>query len=184
MTYWDELSAQERAELDAAVTAAYVRADGSVRSHGEAIVRFLDVILPDAIQAHRRWAGLVHDEATRRGVRSLIQGRWKSMAGVFHGVIRGKSKVRPMRRGVERVDTSTGDRTWTQMEIVYDTAEDLQRKIAEAARNIEEQRSNITFFRRLLDLLERTGEPTVERGLATVGLTLDEYLAADEQVAT
>lgn len=180
MSYLDQLTATERAEFDAAVTAAYRLPNGATRSHAEALDEFVGRILPDAVQAHRRWAGIVHDEAVRRGLRGIIQERWKGMAGVFRGgIVGGKTKVRPMRRGVVLVDPATGDRSNTQLELIFDTAEDLQRKIADAVRQIDEQRANIAMFRRLLDLLERTEQPTVERALAIVGMDLDEYLSAE-----
>ena len=177
-----ELTAQERAEYDAAVSAAY-RADGDTRTHADALVKFREEILPDAVRAHRRWAHIVLDAAQEYGLRAMLQGRWKALGGVFHGQVDGRKKVRPARRGVAQVDPETGVKEWTQAELIFDTADDLQRKIAEAARRIREERDNIVMLRRLLDLLEKTGAGTVERGLAAVGMTLDEYLSQDEQAS-
>lgn len=178
-----QLTPQERAEYDTAVTAAY-RTDGVTRTHAEALDIFRTAILPDAIQAHRRWAGVVMDMATEYGLRALLKARWKSLGGVFHGQVNGKRKVRPARRGVAQVDPETGVKRWTQLELALDTEEDLNRKIAEAVRRMGEERDNIVMFRRLLDLLEETGAATVERGLALVGMSLDEYLTQDVKAAS
>jgi hypothetical protein len=178
-----DLTPQERVEYDAAVTAAY-RTDGETRTHAEALVRFREEILPDAVQAHRRWAHVAMDEALELGLRMTLKGRWKALGGVFHGQVNGRKKTRAARRGVAQVDPESGAKQWTQLELMFDAADDLRRKIAEAVRRMREEQDNIVMFRRLLDLLEQTGASTVERGLSAVGMSLDEYLSQDDQAAS
>ena len=177
----NDLNAQERAEFEAAVTAAYRDEEGEVRSHREALREFRESILPDAVQAHRRWAHIVMDAATELGLRTILQKRWKSSGGIFHAKVHGKHRTRPMRRGVRRINPETGEKYETQLELLLDSADDLKNKIAEAARRINEEAATIAMLRKLLDLLEATGAGTVERGLVAVGMTLDEYLSQDEQ---
>ena len=47
MSYLDQLTATERAEFDAAVTAAYRLPNGATRSHAEALAESLDLIEQD-----------------------------------------------------------------------------------------------------------------------------------------
>lgn len=175
-----DLTSEEIAELDDAVHEAYRPTPGVQRTHAEAAADFLQRILPDAEQAHRRWAWAVRAEAMDRGLRALLQDRWKSRGGKFTATVAGKEKVRDRTRGKVIVDPETGVRSWTQMELDFDTATDLRDKIADAVRDIDENRANISIFRRLLDLVESTGAETVADALAAIGVTLEEYLAAEQ----
>lgn len=183
MSYFDDLTPTERAEYDAAVTLAYRGPSGETHSHRKAAEIFIATLIPDAVQAHRRWAGIVHDEATTRGLRAMLQERWKTLGGQFRVPVNGRMHSRHLRRGKVVRDPATGDAREVQTELIFDTAEDLRNKIVEAARRIESERVNIRVFRQLLTLLEETGAPTVERGLERVGKTLDEFLAAEESAA-
>jgi hypothetical protein len=173
-----DLTSDEIAELDDAVLAAYRPQPGVQRTHSEAAADFLTRILPDAVQAHRRWADAVQSEALERGLRNMLQERWKARGGKFVAPVAGRDRVRDRTRGKQVVDAQTGLKSWTQMELDYDSAEDLQDKIADAVRDIDENRANIAIFRKLLDLIESTGAPTVAAALAAVGETLEGYLAS------
>ena len=178
-----DLSGDEVAELDDAVREAYQPTPGVQRTHAEAAADFLGRILPDAEQAHRRWASAVRAEATERGLRSLLQDRWKARGGKFTATVAGRQKVRDRVRGKVVVDEATGVRSWTQMQLDLDGASDLRDKIADAVRNIDENRANISIFRRLLDLVEATQADSVGAALAARGTSLDEYLHAQERSA-
>lgn len=172
----DDLTPAQRIEVEAAIRDAYVAADGSTRSHAEAVEIF-DRILMDAVQAQRTWPGILLDSWRMAGMRNYIKAHWKELDGRYGFTHKGRSRTRTIRRGRLVRDQETGREVWIQ-DALYDfTAMDLRRSIAQAQGRIDEERANIATWRALLDLLEVTGCVTVRAALEQVGKTLEEYLA-------
>lgn len=174
MKYFDMLSPEERVEVEAAVHDAFVRDDDGIRTLMEADAEF-DRYVTDAVQAHRPWAALLLDAWRDEGRRAFLKDRWKN-SDVFALTYRGKLRRRQKNRGTQ-VRDAEGRQGWVQAPLEFWTADQLRRAISESARRIEEERANIAMYRALLDLLEQTGQATVENGLQIVGMTLQEYLA-------
>lgn len=172
-----EAEVEDQAEVDKAIHDAYVAPDGQVRNHADALEAF-EPILADAIQAHRGWAMDLEREFLRRGMRTWLIGRRKN-SKFFEFVDRGRKKKRSVNRGVVRSDDE-GVARWTQLELWSWTADDLHAAIAQASRNIEENRANISLYRDMIDLLDQTEAFTFEQALGVVGLTWGQWLASRE----
>lgn len=170
-----------RLEIEAAVTDAYTGEDGAVLPHGEAAARF-DHFLTDAVQAQRSWAPQLLDAFRRDGSARFAHEVWKN-SDFFRYRHGDKTRTRTTKRGRRRVNEQTGGLEWVQEALFGWDALALKNAIADAARQIDEHRANIAMYRHLLDLLEETGTETVRDGLAAAGMSLEEYLASQEDAA-
>lgn len=175
---FSDMPEDERTEILDAVRDSYLTATGTPRSHAAALTEFAH-LLDDAEQAHRPWVRDLRNAWMFEGMRKFIQDQWKAIGKPFVVMDKkGGSHVRSTKRGVLRPDES-GKQAWTQMELLDWNADDLQLALNIAATHVEEQRVNIGMFRRLLDLMDRTGKETVGEALSASGVTLDEFLNAD-----
>lgn len=176
-----DLTREERAEVDALVHEAYTAADGTTRTHAEAMAQF-DRLLASAVQARREWTGVLLDDWREAGMRRFLRDRWKH-AEVFTFAHRGRVRSRTVRRGAFRPDADGRVRS-TQLALWEWSAEDLRSAIADAARQVAEHQANIALYRDMLGLLDSTGAPTVTAALAERGQSWDEWLASREERAS
>lgn len=180
MSNFDRLSREERAQVEAAVHDAYVDNEGGIRSHNEADALF-DRYIADAVQAHRKWAGVLLDGWRDDGRRAFLRDRWRELAGRFGYLHKGRTRSRTMRRGT-RVRHEDGAQRWVQEALIEWTADQLEAAIKDCAARIDEERANIAMYRALLELLKESGEPTVRLALEAKGVSLEEYLASKDAV--
>lgn len=171
---FDALSPEKRAEVYAAIHDAYVREDGTIRPHAEADEIF-DSFVADAVQAHRSWAGLLLDEWRDNGRRAFLRDRWRNEE-TFNLIHKGRKRRRTERRGTQTRNTD-GLKNWVQMSLLLWTADQLHAAIRECGARIEEERANIAMYRALIELIEETGQYTVQAALDAKGKSLEEYLA-------
>lgn len=174
MKYFELLTAEERAEVDAAVHDAYTTEDGDVRGHAEAMEEFGRAIA-DAVQAHRRWPEVLLDAWREEGQRAFLRSRWKD-AKVFGLIHKGRKRTRAERRGV-LARSDEGRQEWRQVSLIDWTADQLQQAIRDCAKRIEEERANVAMYRALLELLTETGQFTVRAALEIRKVSLEDYLA-------
>jgi len=177
LTNYEDLSPQDRIEIDSMVHDAYMGDDGEIRTNAEAAEVF-DGFMSDAVQAHRAWAGILLDAWRHAGMKRFIHDRWKVLEGRYGFMHRGRRHERNLRRGTRVRNQQTGREVWIQEPLLDFTATQLQRAIAECAARIEEEQANIATYRALLDLLEVTGELTVRGALKVQGFSLEDYLAS------
>lgn len=170
---FSDLSPEERAEVDALVHEAYTRADGSIRTHAEAVAEF-DRSVAQAGQAQREWAGILLDDWRYAGMRTFLHDRWKNSA-MFEFVHRGRARRRTVKRGARQVDDS-GKPWYTQIPLWDWTADQLREAIADAARQVAEHQANIALYRDMLNLIEQTEAFTFADALEAVGKTWDQFL--------
>jgi len=173
MTTFNDLPAGDRAEIDAAIVAAYEADDGSTRTHAEAREIF-DKFVASAVQAHRTWAGILLDWWRVEGETRFLRDRLK--APTFALLHNGRKRKRSVHRGTQ-VRDDTGKATWVQPSLLTFDAEQLKNAISQSVRRIEEERANIHMYRALLDLLEETGAALVGDALGQRGQSLEEFLA-------
>jgi hypothetical protein len=174
VNYYDRLSREERAEIDAAVHESYTRPDGSVRDHREADEMF-DRFITDALQAQRAWATHLLDGWRIEGRRAFLKSRWKN-GRLFDLVHKGKVRRRAERRGTQ-VRNDDGRQVWVQDSLLAWSVDQLDAAISQTVGRVEEERANLAMYRTLRDLLVKTGGETLGDALAEVGMSLQEYLA-------
>ena len=149
MTTFEELPVSARAELDAAVRAAYLGSDGKVRTASAAADEF-ETYLAHATQASAEYVHQLTDSWRRDGMKRFLSQRWSAVRVDFRSAT-GESERRPVNRSTRR-RTDAGDQ-WVKEPLQFWTADDLRAGIADAVRRIEAERTTIHTYRLLLDLL-------------------------------
>lgn len=178
MTTFEDLSARDRAELDAAVRTAYIRDDGTARTAAEAAEEF-DAFVSAATQAGHEYIHHLLDAWRSKGIQQFVKTRWSAMSRVnMPDPATGKTISRPLNRG-RKVVGDDGSVIWERPTLLLFTVEDIRSAIEECRSRIRSEQITIANYQALLDLLERHPECRfVHEALASEGVGLDEYLAS------
>lgn len=142
---------------------------------GPEMLRLLD----DAIQAQRPWATWVKEGATLSGLRSHGV-KWVNARERLTTALNGVREIsKAAARGVRRKDAQ--GRAVHQQTLWEDMFEDDLAQIARrAGGQILAERENIAIARRLSDLIARTGRMPVSEALASIGMSLEEFLGQED----
>ncbi len=176
MTGYEDLSASDRAELDAAVRDAYRAEDGTVRTTAEAAEHF-ERFVASATQAGRGYIHELLDGWRRDGITTFIRRRWGSLKVDMRDPVSGEVVQRPANRG-RKIIGQGGEPQWVADELEFWDAESLRAGIREARTRIQTERITIANYEALLQLLDdHPGCQFVHEALAILGKSLAEYLA-------
>lgn len=165
------MSAEEREELNELLDeAAY--ADGLLVP-----TRFMapraKALLEDAHRAGRPWAEWVLDSALHAGLLVRVKRHIKQENRTELAVTKDLTVDRAAVFGVRRENEE-----WAQVPLPGMTRDDLAFLIKSADERIENDRRNRQMWRKLDVMLRATGAATVDDGLAQLGQSLEEFLAA------
>lgn len=179
MSAWSKiLSPEERVEVEELVVAAFTDSEtGETRPTRSAKAEFVASV-ESARQAGRVWAEALTEEWMANGAGNFAANLWKRR-DAFTATARGVQRTRALHRG-KKIRTADGTRLDVQESLLSWSVEDLKNGILEAARSVEDLRINLETYAKLLRLCDRTGIEPVEEALASIGMSLDEYLADDE----
>lgn len=176
---FNQFSREERAEIDSLIHEAYTDEDGETRTHAEAAQAF-DLLIADAVQAHREWAGMLLDEWRHEGMKRFISNRYKH-SELFTFIRKERQVTRTVKRGRMQVDDE-GRKSWHQEELTIWARDDLLAAIRSEEAAVADRQTNIAMYRALVDLLDETGTFTVADGLTAIGQTMEDFL--DERLAS
>lgn len=170
------LSDEERAEYDALLYDATHHRDGSRRKSAEVGERFRD-LLRDARQAGREWAGWVMDDAMLSGLLKAAN-RWCKERQVIETPIGERLVTKPAAYGIRR---KTADGVMEQLTLGWGemTEADLDQLIAARTTQILAESDTVTVAKKLKALLVSTGKTPVSEALASLGISLESYLATE-----
>lgn len=168
MSAWSKiLGPNERAEVESGVVSSYIDPQtGETRTTRAAKAEFVEFVR-EAQAAGREWADIMLAEWAEAGAGNFAAKLWKRR-DAFTTTVRGAQRSRSLYRG-KRIRSESGD------------AEDLRAGIVAEAMRAKEARINLDTYAALLRLLESTDADLVSDGLACVGMSLDEYLATDDE---
>lgn len=170
------LSPEDKAQYDALMHEAGYTSDGQQRPSHE-IKDKCEELLRKAVRDGKTWATYVLDADARDGHLKRFK-RWDRQRQVvatrFGERVVKKSAVMSLKRRDDVGRLFYQGTFWDDM-----NAQDLMDIIGDATVRIESNRDLIATARRLLDLLEKTGMPTVSLALERLGMELEEYLTGE-----
>lgn len=179
MSAWSKiLGPDERAEVEALVVAAYVDMEtGETRPTRDAKAEFL-AAFESARAAGRLWADAMAEEWTANGAGNFAAALWKRR-DAFTTTVGGEQRSRSLHRGkkVRRNDGTSAD---VQASLLDWSVDDLKEAIVAEAMRAKEARINLDTYAKLIRLCKETGVEPVEAALAAIGMSLEEYLAAED----
>lgn len=180
MSAWSKiLGPNERAEVESGVVSSYIDPQtGETRTTRAAKAEFVEFVR-EAQAAGREWADIMLAEWAEAGAGNFAAKLWKRR-DAFTTTVRGAQRSRSLYRG-KRVRSESGDAEDVQASLLDWSAEDLRAGIVAEAMRAKEARINLDTYAALLRLLESTAADLVSDGLACVGMSLDEYLATDDE---
>lgn len=183
MSAWSKiLGPEERAEVESLVVAAYVDQEtGETRPTREAKAEFVAAV-ESASQAGRTWADIMAEDWMTTGAGNFAAALWKRR-DAFTATATGVQRTRALHRG-KKVRRDDGSRVDVQESLLSWSVADLKDAIVAEVMRTKEARFNLETYAKLVRLCEETGIEPVDEALASLGLTLEEYLAQDEQAAT
>lgn len=176
------LAPEERAEYDAAYEEAGLDPHGNPRPSDEIKTRLL-ARLEDAVQAGRRWAGYVMDDALEDG---LLKS-WKDwnneqnrMKVIHNGVIVPARAV----RGTRRRDSDTGTVMYQQAFWREMTWEDVRQQLDDARKRIDAEKVTVSIATRLLELKLRCPESAGPFDACdALSVDFEKYIAGEAECA-
>lgn len=179
MSAWSKiLSPEERAEVEALVVGSYVDAEtGETRATSEAKAEFWSAV-EQAQRAGRLWADVLIEEWAERGAGTFAAELWKRR-DAFTTTVRGQQRVRALRRG-KKIKREDGTSLDVQASLLTWSIHDLREAMQAERMRATETRINLDTYDRLARLCESTGCDMVTDALESVGMSLDEYLAAED----
>lgn len=166
-----ELSHEEQQELNQLLHDATFHADGTPCRVGQYGPR-AHVLLIDAVKAGRPWAEWVLESALHAGLQARVKRHVKATTRATLAVTDSFAVDRAAVFGVPRKEGSV------QVALPGLTKDDLNYLIGATNSRIESERHNRLMFRRLLKILDKSGQPTVAGACLSLGLSLDEAIAA------
>lgn len=172
------LSPEERVEFDAMYEQAGLDMFGKARPSDEIKSRLLSM-LQDAVQAGRKWAGYVLDDAVEEG----LFKSWKDwnneqerMRVYYNGVIVPARAV----RGTRRRNQDTGRTVHQQVLWREMSWEQVRQQLDDSRTRIAAEQITISIAARLLELKLRCPESTGPLDACErLGLDFDTYLSAE-----
>lgn len=178
MSAWSKiLGPEERAEVEALVVASYVDAEtGETRPTSEAKALFVEAV-ESARQAGRTWADAMYEDWATSGAGNFAANLWKRQ-DAFTATAKGVRKARALHRG-KKVRRNDGTRLDVQESLLSWSLDDLKEAILAEVMRAREADFNLETYRKLVRLCQDTGIEPVDAALASIGMSLEEYLADD-----
>lgn len=179
MSAWSKiLSPEERTEVERLVVASYVDMEtGETRPTRDAKTLFWSEV-EQAQRVGRLWADALVEEWAVRGAGNFAAELWKRR-DAFTTSIRGEQRSRSLNRG-KKVRLEDGTSLDVQASLLSWSVDDLKEAIVAEAMRAKEARINLDTYAKLVRLCNKADVDLVSDALASIGMSLDEYLATED----